>query len=178
MPGSEVKDIAASALKAAAAAEDFAAGERTNKNDGIGRRDVKGFAVHFRLGNHKGFAQAAGDGVRRLNHPNPFRLAIDARRHAAGSAHQLSEDLGTGAPMQRDEAHPLIHDAFVDALGDGIFDHLMGGVSPPDQHIGLVEDRFIQSMFRFVQRRHLYGEALFAQWSGDGGVDAVGVNFR
>ena len=63
--------------------------------------------------------------------------------------------------MQRDETHALVDDALVDALGDGILDFVVDRVSPPDQHIGLVEHRFAQSMFRFIEGRRFTGEALF-----------------
>ena len=72
--------------------------------------------------------------------------------------------------------HAAVHDASVDALGDGIV-NTCHGRCVPHQIITSVLSKTasLKSVFRFIERRRLYDETFLAQGSGDGLVDAVGV---
>ena len=61
-----------------------------------------------------------------------------------GRAHQPPEDLREVAGVQDDQAHP-VEDARVDAIDDRVVDLGVGDVAPPDEDVGLGEDRVGQA---------------------------------
>ena len=154
MAGSEIEDFAAPAVKAAAAAKDLAAGKPADQDDGIWRRDVKMFAVHFVLRDLKIGGQSIGDGVARVHNPEPFVQAVFTPTQAAGGPHQPTEDFGMVARMEHDQPHPFEHPALYPV--DELVAHLVvGDMAPPDQHIGLGQGRLAQPLLRVVEGDHL-----------------------
>ena len=79
--------------------------------------------------------------------------------------------------VERNQSHTAQVHAFMDAVNDVITDLVVGGVAPPGQDIGLVQDFFRQTMLRLIHRRRADGKALTAQVIGDDRVHAIGIHF-
>src|SRR5689334_25282481 len=80
VPRTEVEDTAASAVVAAAAAENLTAAEPADQDQGIGLGHVEELAVHLLVLDDDGFAQVARDGMARIDDPEALRLRSEARR--------------------------------------------------------------------------------------------------
>ena len=72
MTGLEIEDLSVSACEGTAAAENLSAIEPTDKNNLVGIRDIERFAVHFLIFQEESIPHTLGDGVIRLDLPDPF----------------------------------------------------------------------------------------------------------
>ena len=79
--------------------------------------------------------------------------------------------------MQDEQAHPAEH-PLVDPLDDLVGHAGVGGVAPPGQHVGLVEDLRRQSVLRLVLGGRTDLDVTSqrgAEAGGDGAVHPVGI---
>ena len=88
----EIKDLSLPSRPGTAASEDLAALEPTEEDDLLGVGNIKSFAVHLLGVKHEGLVNARGNGVIRLDAPNPLSVLRPPLQRARGS-HQLLEYL-------------------------------------------------------------------------------------
>jgi len=174
--GPEIKDFAIAALPGATGTKNFAALKPAEKNNLVRVRDGERFAIHFLVGNFEIAVDALCDGMARIANPDAFFLAGFAPGQRTGGAEQPLEDFRVMSRMKDDEAHTLKH-ARLDAINDLVVDVSVGGVSPPGQDVGLVENLLGKAVFGLGEGRcpHLDAGG-FPQALGDGFMHAVGVD--
>ncbi len=73
--------------------------------------------------------------------PKSLTFARLAPGEGATGAHQPFENLGVMRGVERDEAHPF-PDAAEHPLDDVVLDLAVGGVAPPNENVGGVENAF------------------------------------
>ena len=135
MAGAEVEDVAGAAPIGEARTEHFAALEPADEHGFERLGDAERLAIHLFHFELEIGRQALGDRMAGGGDPDPLALARLAPVQGAGGAHQALEDLGEVGRVQQDDAHAL-PDALGDALDDFVGDVAMGGMAPPDQHVG------------------------------------------
>lgn len=152
VPGAEVEDAAEASCPSRAAAEDFAALEPRHKDQFVRCRNAKGLSIHFGVFDLDAVADACGDGVAWIDHPDALSLACFPPAEGAARAHESFEDFREMPGMQNDESH-----ASEDALlhtGDGfVEDGVVGGVAPPEEDVGFIEHCLRNALFRLIERR-------------------------
>ena len=80
--------------------------------------------------------------------------------------------------MEDDESHALL-DPLVDPFYDLIGDLFVCHMSPPDEHVGVVQDLFGQAMLRHIQGSSGHFQIrFFSEESSDGAVNALRVDLR
>ena len=79
--------------------------------------------------------------MRRITDPESLLLARFSPRERAGRAHEAFEWFRVMRGMQRDETHALPYTR-QHALDDTIAHFPMRGVTPPNEHVCLVEHSF------------------------------------
>ena len=77
--------------------------------------------------------------------------------------------------MQHDQAH-AVQDPRVNPLDDAVVHFLVSHVPPPDQHVGLRQRRFAETVLGLVEGSGSDLEAPVAQVIGDRAVDALGID--
>ena len=176
--GGEEEDAAVAALVGHAGAEDLAAREGGEEHQLVGCRDVEELAVHLLLRNHERLRHALRDGVCGVDGPHEFTVLFRAPPQCARCTHELAEDLRPMAGVQHEQAHAC-ENVPVHALDDLVGDFPVGGVAPPDEHVGGGEDLFGEPVLWLVQRggRDLGAIAqVLDDALGDCGVHAVGID--
>src|SRR5579859_5788968 len=174
--GAEVENLAPAASIAAAAAENLAAGEPADEDQGLERRDVEALAIHLLALDDQRFAQPSRNRVAGFDHPQPLVLVGLAPLQFAGGAHQPPEDPRIVGGMQHDQAHAVEH-ALVDAPDDVVADLVVRQVAPPGEHIGLGQYTCAEPLLWIVERGSAHaGQAVLAQAVGNGRVQAAWVD--
>ena len=136
MAGLKVKDLAVAAVKGHAAAEYIPALEVADEEDLPVGGDVEALAVHLLMGDLKIFADALRDGVPGGDVPQSLPFAGLAPLQTAGASGDLTEDFREVPRVEDDQPHAL-QDSFVNP-GHGLVRHfMMGGMSPPEHHVGI-----------------------------------------
>ena len=176
--GLEVEDLAATAVEAAAAAEDFAALKPADEHEVVRCGDVEVFAVGLLVRDDDLFLETVDDGMGGIHDPHDHHLVVFSPLEVeGGGAADLVEDLGSVAGVQHDEAHAVLY-TLVYALHDLVGDLMVCHVAPPDEHVGVLEHFLGEAVFRLTQGSGLYVHAGFFQEIGDAAMDARGVNRR
>ena len=151
MAGGEVEDLAVAALEEDAGAEDVAALVPGGEDDLAVVGDVEGLAVHLGVGEREGGGDALGDGMAGADRPDALLLGDVAPEQRAGRAQHLAEDLGVVAGVEDDEAHAVV-DAALDAVDQAVVNLVVGAVTPPHQHVRVVQQLVRKTLIRLVQR--------------------------
>src|SRR4029077_6393503 len=174
----EVKDAATPAVEAAPAPEHLAAFVRADEHQLVWWRDVEVLAIHLLVRNDDRMWNAGRDRMRRAHGPHGLALAVLAPAKPAARAHQAHEDLRLVSGVQHDESHPVEHPR-VHAVDHRVVHTLVRGVTPPREHVGLVQRRLGQAVVGFIERRDAYrdvGGELAPDAVGDGRVHSLGVD--
>src|SRR6266567_3358494 len=78
------------------------------------------------------------------------------------------------ARVQHNQSH-TVQNTLLDPLNDFVADLSVGLVSPPGEHIGIVQHLFGETMLRLIKSGSAYGIASFAQKVGQHGMNAFGI---
>ncbi len=170
----EIKDFAAAAPVGRAAWEHIAPFEPADKNKAFRCRHIKMRPIHLFLLQIDIFADAFGNRMARVHHPEAFLLARFAPFQVTAGAHELHKDFGHVAGMQHDQPHSLQH-TVVDTVYDFVANLLMGDMPPPYQHIRIVQYFLRQPMLRFIQSCSCSIKTRLLQKSGYLGVDTLRI---
>ena len=144
-------------------------------------RNCEGLAVHFlAVCQINVLADAGSDGMRRVDIPKNFVLVVTPQQIAGGTDDCL-EDLGVVTGVQCDEAHALAVYALSDFLDQFIRHLAVCNVTPPQQHVCVIEHLIRQTVIRVVQRCgadiQLVVDIQLAQKLCNQSMQAFGINF-
>ena len=130
VPWAEVEDAPEAACPSCAAAEDLAALEPGHKDQFVRCWNSKGFSVHFGVFDLDAVAEARGDGMAWIDHPDALSLARLPPAKGTASAHETFEDFREMPGVKDDQAHAS-KDTELNPC-DGFVQHrVMRGVAPP-----------------------------------------------
>jgi hypothetical protein len=176
VPGAEVEDAAEAACPSRAAAEDFAALEPRHKDQFVRCWNSKGFTVHFGVFDLDAVADACGDGVAWIDHPDALSLACFPPAEGATRAHESLEDFRE-MPGVKDDESRASEDALLHA-GDGfVEDGVVGGVAPPEEDVCFVENGLGQALIWLIECGGADDEiVVVAECFRQQTVDAFGVD--
>jgi len=150
MAWAEVEDATEAACPSCAAAEDFAALEPRHKDQFVRCWNAKGLSIHFGVFDLDAVADACGDGVAWIDHPDALSLACFPPAQGAARAHEALEDFREMPGVKDDESHAS-EDALLHA-GDGfVEDGVVGGVAPPEEDVCFVENGLGQALIWLIE---------------------------
>src|SRR5260221_12832128 len=147
----EVEKLARSSPPAVAGAKDLTAFVPADEHLLVGRGDAERLAVHLGVLELDAVADALGNGMRGIADPYPLALAAFAPLERAVRAQEAPEDLGVMPRVQHDDAHAFEH-TLVDARHDLLFDLAVGNVTPPSDHVGVLENLLGETVLGHVER--------------------------
>ena len=171
----EIEEPAVAAVEGTARAEDLAALVPAHKHDLVGLGDTKRLGIGFDAVELKISVDALCDGVCGVDNPNTLKVAVLTPRKVAGRAHERLEYLRMVCRMEADYAHTHKNRGLY--AGDDLIGNVpMSDVTPPDEHVGVVDDLLRQSAFRLVNSRGADLDVVAFQEVGDRLMNAVRVD--
>lgn len=148
--GLEIEDLAVSAGKGTAAAENLSAIEPTDKNNLVGIRDIERFAVHFFILKKESVLHTLGNRMIRLNRPDPLARTV-APFEIAGRTHETLEYLGMMSRVENDESHAA-ENSLLYAVNDLVADPRVTHMSPPEKNVRIRQNFFGQTVLGHIER--------------------------
>ena len=86
-----------------------------------------------------------------LHHPHPLPFVRFPPAQIAAGPHQTPKNPGKVSGVQADQPHSFEH-ALLQAVDYLVLDLIVSQMSPPDQHVGNVEQFVGEAMLRLVER--------------------------
>ena len=147
----EIEYPAVAAVEGTACAEYLAALVPAHKDDLVGFGDAERLCIGFDTVNLEISADAKGYRVRGVDRPNALQIAVLTPGEVTACTHKRLENLGVMRRMEADDAHTLqnrILDAVDYLVGHAVVAHM----SPPDKHVGIIENFLSKTAFLIVKR--------------------------
>ena len=174
--GLEIEDFACSPAEHTAGAEDLSALVPADKDQLIRLRNQERLRIHLLLSQIDIGAYALDNGMGRIDRPDPGGGAVLTPAKLPGGSQQPLEGLGDMPGMEHDQTHAAQH-PIRHPLGGFIRNLLMMGMTPPEQHVRIVQHLLGQSVLRLVQggEAHLKGRVL-SQSFPDALMEPLGID--
>lgn len=171
----EIEDPSVAAVEGTACTEYLAAFVPAHKHDLVGLGDTERLGIGFDAVELKISADSLRDRVGGVNSPDTFKVAVLTPGEVAGRAHKRFKDLAVVRGMQADNAHTLEH-RFLYSVHHLVGHVVVAHMSPPDEHVGIIEHLLRESAFLVLERCGADVDIVALQKVGDRLVDTVGVN--
>ena len=170
----EIEYSSVAAVEGTACAEYLAAFVPAHKYYLVGLGDAKRLCIGFNAVKLEISADALRYRVCGVYRPNALKIAVLAPREVASGSHKRLKDLRMVRRMEADDAHTL-QNRFLNAVDYLVGHAVVAHMSPPDKHVGIIENFLSKTAFLVVERCGADGDIVAFKKIRDRLVNTLGV---